>query len=66
MNEVFLKGDAPGGYYVTIENADNPVVISKSKDPVEAYEAAIAKGYKEPSLLYVPENDSVFVFYAAH
>ena len=66
MENVFIKGEVPVGSYVAVESAENPVVIGKGKDPVDAYREAQANGCKSPLLLYVPENDSVFVYYGAH
>jgi hypothetical protein len=66
MNEVFLKGDVPTGCYVAIESSENPVVLGKGKDPIAAYREAQSKGAKTPVLIYVPENDSVFVYHASY
>lgn len=43
------------GLWVTLTDSD--VVISAHKSAKKAYEEAIRKGYKEPTLFKVPQHD---------
>lgn len=62
MEQVLIKDKKYNGRYVTIKDFSDPTVISDGKDPQEAYEKALKKGFVNPVILFVPVKDMVQIY----
>lgn len=61
MKQVVLDSKY-NGRYIAIKDFENNVVIADGKDPKEAYEIAVKKGYVDPVILYVPVKNTVQIY----
>lgn len=62
MEQTLITEKKYSGRYVAIRDFKDGTVISDGKDPQEAYEKAIAKGFKDPVILFVPYKDMVQIY----
>jgi len=64
MAEVLLVKEANkyGGKFVATRSFKDKKVITSGDDIAEVYEAARAKGAKDPVVVYVPRKNEVHVY----
>jgi len=62
MEQVLIKDRKYSGRYVAIRDFKDSTVIGDGKDPIEAYEKAIKKGFGDPVILFVPLKDMVQIY----
>lgn len=62
MEQTLIKESKYNGRYVAIKDFADGTVIGDGKSPQEAYEKAIAKGFNEPVILFVPYKDMVQIY----
>ncbi|MFH1173060.1 MAG: DUF5678 domain-containing protein [bacterium] len=62
MEQTLITERKYNGRYVAIIDFKDNTVISDGKDPVEAYEKAIKKGFLDPVILFVPLKDMVQIY----
>ena len=62
MEQILLKDKKYSGRYVALEDYDTQIVIADGKDPQEAYEIAVNKGFADPVILYVPVKGMVQIY----
>ena len=62
MNQVLIKDKKYSGQYVIVKDFDDHTVITHGDDPQDAYNRAIAAGYKEPVILFVPSKNMVQIY----
>lgn len=54
MEQMLITESKYNGRYVAIKDFKEGTVISDGKDPQEAYEKAVEKGFNDPVILFVP------------
>lgn len=62
MEQTLITEAKYNGRYVAIKDFRDGTVIGDGKDPQEAYEKAIKKGFVEPVILFVPYKDMVQIY----
>ena len=62
MGMTMVKTDEYNGRYVAMKGFEDHTVIGVGDDPEAAIKDALAKGYKEPVLLYIPEKEMVHIY----
>jgi hypothetical protein len=63
MKKVLISSDKYNGQYVAIKSPNDPTIVGFGATPQEALEQANSKGIKDPFLLYVPDKDTVHIYY---
>ena len=62
MENTLLKDQEYGGRFVALKDFDDKTVIVDGKSPIEVFEKARQKGYKDPVILFVPVKDMVQIY----
>jgi hypothetical protein len=62
MEQTLIKNKKYNGRYVAIKDFDDKTIIGDGKNPQEAYEKAVKKGYKDPVVLFVPIKNMVQIY----
>ena len=63
MEKILVTTEKYNGRYVAMKSFDDKTIIGVGDDPDEALKDAEAKGFKNPVLLYIPEKDTVYIYY---
>ncbi len=62
MEQTLITEKKYNGRYVAVRDFKDNTVISDGKNPQEAYEKAIQKGFSDPVILFVPVKDMVQIY----
>jgi hypothetical protein len=62
MEKVLVKTDKFNGRYVAMKSFSDNTIVGVGDDPEKALEDAKGKGFKDPVLLYIPEQDIVHIY----
>jgi len=62
MEQTLITESKYSGRFVAIKDFKDGTVISDGKNPQEAYDKAIKKGFNEPVILFVPYKDMVQIY----
>lgn len=62
MEKVLVNSDEYNGLYVAMKSFDDDTIVGVGDDPEKALKEAEAKGYKDPVILYIPEEDVVHIY----
>lgn len=62
MEQTLIKDTKYNGRYVAIKDFNDNTVIADGKDPQEAFEKAVKKGFASPVILFVPFKDMVQIY----
>ena len=63
MEKVLVNTDKFNGRYVAMKNFDDKTIVGAGDDPGKALRAAESKGHKNAVILYVPEKDTVHIYF---
>ena len=64
MEKVLLTSNEYNGQYVALVSPEDNTIVGSGKTPDEALKMALQKGHTSPYLLYVPDKDSIHIYYA--
>lgn len=62
MGQILINDGRYGGRYVATKDFDDNTVIADSKDPKEAYDLAVKKGFRDPVIFFVPIEGMVQIY----
>jgi hypothetical protein len=62
MEKILLKTKIYNGMYVAIKGPGDPDVIASGLNPVEVYSEAQQKGCNDPTIIYIPVEESVHIY----
>jgi hypothetical protein len=62
MEKTLFNTKKYNGMYVAIKDPNNPVVIASGHDPAKVYSQAQQKGCNDPTIIYVPAEESVHIY----
>ncbi len=62
MEKVLVTTDEFNGCYVAMKSFDDNSIVGIGDDPEKALKDAETKGFKDPVLLYIPEEDVVLIY----
>lgn len=62
MDQALIKEKKYSGQYITIKDFNDPTVITHGDNPQKIYEEAIKKGFSEPVIIFVPNEDMVQIY----
>ena len=62
MEKVLVNTDEYNGLYVAMKSFDDNTIIGVGNDPQKALKNAEKKGFKDPVILYVPEEDVIQIY----
>lgn len=62
MDTILVKTNEYNGRYVAMKSFEDHAVIGVGDDPEAAIKDALMKGYKDPVLLYIPEQEMVHIY----
>lgn len=64
MNHTLIQNQTVcyGGQYVAFKEFEDHVVIASGPTPQEVYDEAVAKGYKDPVVAFVPPRGIVQIY----
>ena len=62
MRQVLIKDKKYQGRYVALKDFDKPIVIAHSKDPLKVFKKSVAKGFKKPVVVFVPDKNVVHIY----
>ena len=62
MEQTLIKDNKYNGRYIAIKDFTDNTIVGDGKEPQEAYEKALGKGFKDPVILYVPLKDMVQIY----
>lgn len=62
MEKILLKTKKYNGMYVAIKDPNGPDVIASGANPAEVYSEAQKKGCNDPTIIYVPAEESVHIY----
>ncbi|MDI6777046.1 MAG: DUF5678 domain-containing protein [Syntrophales bacterium] len=62
MEKVLVTTDEYNGRYVAMKSFDDSTVVGVGDDPEKALKDAEVKGFKDPVVLYIPEEDVVHIY----
>lgn len=62
MEKVLVNTDEYNGLYVAMKSFDDNTIIGVGKNPQKALKDAEKKGFKDPVILYVPEEDVIHIY----
>jgi hypothetical protein len=65
MERVLINTNEYNGRYVAIKSFDDFTTVGAGDVPETALKDAQLKGYDNPVLLYVPENEVVHIYHAS-
>lgn len=50
------------GQYVAMSAFEDGRVVASGADPGKALQDAVANGYPDPVLVYIPEKDTIYIY----
>lgn len=62
MEKILVTTNEYNGLYVAMKNFDDNTIVGVGDDPEKALKDAETKGFKDPVLLYIPEEDVVHIY----
>lgn len=62
MVNTLVKNKKYCGKFVAIKSINDTKILGSGLTPIEAYREAIAKGYQNPTILFVPLKDVVQIY----
>ncbi|MDP2922515.1 MAG: DUF5678 domain-containing protein [Candidatus Omnitrophota bacterium] len=63
MEKVLVNSHKYDGKYVAIKDPSDYTIVGSGDTPEEALKEAKKKGFEAPFLLYVPDKDTVHIYY---
>lgn len=63
MGDILINTDEYNGRYVAIRSFDDNTIVGVGDDPEKALRDAESKGYKDPVIVYIPEEDVIHIYY---
>lgn len=64
MEKILVNSTKYDGKYIAIISTDDPTLVGSGSTPLDALNEARKKGINNPFLLYVPDKDLVYIYYA--
>jgi len=62
MIQTLVNSQNYNGMYVAMKDFKDHTVIGSGKTPQEAYDKAVADGFKDPVLTFVPTKDMAQIY----
>ena len=62
MEKILVTTNEYNGLYVAVKSVDDNTVVGVGDTPEQALQDAERKGYKEPVIIYIPEEDVVHIY----
>ena len=62
---VLVDGSGFENEYVAVASFNDNKPICSDKDAAKCFEKALAKGYPNPVIIFIPDPDRYYCFYAA-
>ncbi len=62
MEKILVTTNEYNGRYVAMRSLDDNTIAGVGDDPGKALKDAATKGFKNPVLLYIPEEDIVHIY----
>ncbi|MBE0426216.1 MAG: hypothetical protein IBX72_06180 [Nitrospirae bacterium] len=62
MERLLVNTSDYNGRYVAMKSFDDNTIVGVGDDPEKALKDAETKGFKNPVLLYIPEEDVVHIY----
>jgi len=62
MEKVLVNTNEYNGRYVAMKGFDDNTIIGVGKNPQKALKDAEQKGFKDPVILYVPEENVIHIY----
>lgn len=62
MEKILVNTDEFNGCYVAIKSFDDNTIVGVGDNPEIALKEAETKGFKDPVLIYVPEENIVHIY----
>ncbi len=62
MEKILVTTSEYNGRYVAMKSFDDNTIVGVGDDPEKALKDAETKGFKNPVLLYIPEEDVVHIY----
>ena len=62
MEKILVTTTEYNGLYVAVKSFDDNTVVGVGDTPEQALQDAERKGYKEPVIIYIPEEDVVHIY----
>jgi len=62
MEKILVTTNEYNGRYVAMISFDDNTIVGVGDDPEKALKDAEAKGFKNPVLLYIPEEDVIHIY----
>jgi len=62
MEKVLVNTNEYNGLYVAMKSFDDNTIVGTGDDPQKALRDAEKKGFKDPVILYIPEEDVVHIY----
>ena len=62
MEKILVTTNEYNGLYVAVKSFDDNTVVGVGDTPEQALQDAERKGYKEPVIIYIPEEDVVHIY----
>ncbi len=62
MEKILVTTNEYNGRYVAMRSLDDNTIVGVGDDPGKALKDAETKGFKNPVLLYIPEEDIVHIY----
>ncbi len=63
MKKILVHSDKYCGQYVAMKSAEDNTIVGTGATPEESLNEAKKKGIKAPYLFYIPDKDSVHIYY---
>lgn len=62
MEKILVNTDEFNGRYVAVKSFDDNTIVGAGDNPETALKEAETKGFKDPVLIYVPEENIVHIY----
>ncbi len=62
MEKILVNTDEFNGRYVAVKSFDDNTIVGVGDNPETALKEAETKGFKDPVLIYVPEENIVHIY----
>lgn len=62
MEKILVITNEHNGRYVAMRSFDDNTIVGVGDDPEKALRDAEVKGFKNPVILYIPEEDVVHIY----
>lgn len=62
MEKVLVTSNEFNGRYVAMKTFEDNTIVGVGDNPEEALKDAEGKGFKDPVILYIPEEDVVHIY----